>query len=51
VQVYDSAWIERERRGEIDRAGLRKAANEIWNVVKELHIQVRAVKPWSGPAA
>lgn len=49
VQVYDNAWVERERRGEVDRATLRKMANETWNVIRELHIQVRAVKPWTGP--
>lgn len=48
VQSYDPEWLAREKRGEIDRATLRRSANELWGVVRELKITVRAVKPWTG---
>ncbi|WP_425989049.1 class I SAM-dependent methyltransferase [Brevundimonas sp. TWP2-3-2] len=43
-QTYDSSWVAKEQRGEITREQLRVAANETWNVVKELQIRIRAVK-------
>lgn len=44
VQVYDQLWLERERMGAVSRETLRRLADEQWNVVKELHVKLRAVK-------
>jgi predicted SAM-dependent methyltransferase len=43
-QVYDPLWYAKEERGEITRDELRQAAHERWNVVRELHVKLRAVK-------
>jgi predicted SAM-dependent methyltransferase len=48
-QVYDQAWLAREANGEFTRAELRVLANERWGVVKELHVKLRAIKPFVGP--
>ena len=45
-QVYDPRWLERERLGEVTREELRAWAGERWNVVKELHVTLRAKKPF-----
>ena len=45
-QVYDARWLERERKGEVTREELRTWAGERWNVVKELHVTLRAKKPF-----
>jgi SAM-dependent methyltransferase len=47
-QVYDSAWLAREAAGEVTREQLRVLAREQWGVVKELHVKLRAVKPFGG---
>lgn len=48
VQVYDPAWLERERKGEFTREELRTFAGDRWGVVKELQVRLRAVKPFAG---
>lgn len=44
VQTYDSRWQARFDAGEISREDLREAANEKWNVARELQVRLRAVK-------
>lgn len=43
-QAYDAAWNAKLERGEITREQLREAANERWNVARELQVKLRAVK-------
>lgn len=45
VHVYDQRWLRKERSGEITREQLRQYAEERSNVVKELQIALKAVKP------
>lgn len=45
VQVYDPAWLAKERAGEITREQLREMAQSNWGVIKELHVKLRVVKP------
>ena len=45
VQVYDPYWWSQVERGELTREALRQIANERWNVVRELQVRLRAVKP------
>lgn len=47
-QVYDPGWLAREAAGEFTRAELRVMAAERWGVVKELHVKLRAIKPFGG---
>ena len=47
-QVYDQGWLAREAAGEFTRAELRVLAAERWGVVKELHVKLRAIKPFGG---
>ncbi len=49
VQVYDNHWIRKESNGEISREQLRKWASEKWNIVKELQITLKALKPFNNP--
>ena len=44
AQHYDPAWLARADRGEITREDLRAAAQERWNVARELQVRLRAVK-------
>lgn len=44
-QTYDSYWWGKVERGELTREDLRQKANESWNVVRELQVRMRAVKP------
>jgi SAM-dependent methyltransferase len=44
INVYDQRWLAKERAGQITREELRAAADEKWNVLRELHIKLRAVK-------
>lgn len=46
-QVYDQSWLAREAAGEFTRAELRALAAERWGVVKELHVKLRAIKPFN----
>lgn len=45
VLVYDPRWSRREQSGEITRQQLREWAEERWNVAKELHVTLKAIKP------
>jgi ubiquinone/menaquinone biosynthesis C-methylase UbiE len=45
--VYDPRWLERESRGEVTREQLRIWSGEHWNVAKELHVTLKAKKPFS----
>lgn len=47
-QVYDPGWLACEAAGEFTRAELRVMAAERWGVVKELHVKLRAIKPFGG---
>lgn len=42
--VYDSYWLAKESAGEITREQLREAARSQLNVVRELHVKLKAVK-------
>lgn len=44
TQVYDAYWLDKERAGEITREQLREAARSQMNVVRELHVKLKAVK-------
>jgi predicted SAM-dependent methyltransferase len=44
--VYDPRWLEREKSGEVTRDQLRSWSTDRWNVAKELHITLRAKKPF-----
>jgi hypothetical protein len=44
VQVYDPAWVAKVESGEITKDYLRVIANQQWGVVKELQVQIRAIK-------
>lgn len=43
--VIDSRWHAKAQSGEITQQQLKEAAVERWNVLKELHVKLRAVKP------
>jgi SAM-dependent methyltransferase len=43
-QTYDPNWWSRVERGELSREQLRALGDQQWGVVKELQIQLRAVK-------
>jgi hypothetical protein len=43
-QTYDPNWWARVERGELSREQLRALGDQQWGVVKELQIQLRAVK-------
>ena len=45
VQTYDPAWWAKVQSGELTRQELRQKATESWNVVRELQVSLRAVKP------
>ena len=45
--VYDPRWLAREKRGEVTREQLRIWSGEHWNVAKELHVTIKAKKPFS----
>ncbi len=44
VQCYDRRWLEKVERGEITREQLREAADQSWNVARELQVRLRCVK-------
>ena len=44
MQVYDPNWNTKLENGEITKDQLRTLANENWGVLKELHIQIKAIK-------
>ena len=45
VQSYDRAWWQKVERGELSREALRAEADRSWNVVRELQVRLRAIKP------
>ncbi|KZR74250.1 Methyltransferase domain protein [Prochlorococcus marinus str. MIT 1323] len=47
VQVYDNYWLHKEATGEITRDDLRRFAGAQWNVIKELQITLKAIKPFN----
>ena len=46
AQVYDTFWLQKEEKGEIERDELRQIAGRQWNVVKELQITLKTIKPF-----
>lgn len=50
LQIYDNAWIQKEMTGQINRGELRVIANERWNVIREMQIVLKTVKPSHGCA-
>jgi predicted SAM-dependent methyltransferase len=44
-QVYDPHWASKEEAGEIAKDQLRTFAKEQWNVLRELQILIKAIKP------
>ena len=44
VQVYDPSWVAKVESGEITKDYLRIIANQQWGVIKELQVQIRAIK-------
>ena len=42
--IYDRIWYEKVARGEITKDQLREMGNNQWGVIKELHIQIKAIK-------
>ena len=44
LQVYDPAWWQRVKRGELSTEQLRALADQQWGVVKELQVKLRVVK-------
>jgi SAM-dependent methyltransferase len=48
---YDPAWMKRLNAGEITLEALRALSQSQANVIREIKVQMLAVKPWSGPPA
>ena len=46
MQVYDNYWINAEASGKVTREELRQIAQEKNNVIKELQITLKAIKPF-----
>ena len=46
AQVYDDYWIQKELNGEVTREKLREIAAVQWNVVRELQVQLKVIKPF-----
>lgn len=44
VHVFDDAWAERIRSGEVAQAEAQALARERWNVIREFHVHMRVVK-------
>ena len=44
LQVYDSQWVQKINDGVISKEKLQMLADHNWNVAKELHFKLRAVK-------
>jgi ubiquinone/menaquinone biosynthesis C-methylase UbiE len=44
AQIYDPVWAAKAKSGEISKERLRVLANEKWGVVKELQLQIKAIK-------
>ena len=46
AQVYDNSWIQKELNGEVSREKLREIAAVQWNVVRELQVKLKVIKPF-----
>ena len=46
AQVYDNSWIQKELNGEVTREKLREIAAVQWNVVRELQVKLKVIKPF-----
>ena len=46
AQVYDNYWIQKEKNGEVTREKLREMAALQWNVVRELQVKLKVIKPF-----
>lgn len=44
IHVYDNLWTSKVDNGEISHEQRRALGNEHWDIVKELHVQLKAVK-------
>ena len=46
IQVYDNHWVQKKENGSISDEELSVYSHEKWNVVKELQITIKAIKPF-----
>ena len=46
AQVYDNYWIQKELNREVTREKLREMAAQQWNVVRELQVKLKVIKPF-----
>lgn len=46
LQFYDDDWLEKEEAGEITRKELQIISQEQWNVIKEIKVIIKAIKPF-----
>ena len=46
AHVYDTSWHQKEAPGEIKKDELRQIAGRKWNVIKELQITHKTIKPF-----
>ena len=46
LQFYDEDWLAKEEAGEITREELQTISQEQWNVIKEIKVVVKAIKPF-----
>lgn len=45
ANIYNPLWLAKEAAGEITREELREKGQELWDVVQELRVRIKAVKP------
>ena len=46
IQVYDDHWAQKKQNGSISDEELLAYSDEKWNVLKELQITIKAIKPF-----
>ncbi len=46
IQVYDNHWAQKKNNGSISDEELLMYSHEKWNVVKELQVTIKAIKPF-----
>ena len=46
IQVYDNHWVKKKENSSISDEELSVYSHEKWNVVKELQITIKAIKPF-----
>jgi hypothetical protein len=45
LQLYDPEWVARMNSGEVSIEEVRAFSKDRWNVVREIQIKLRAIKP------